>query len=93
MKSTFHYLHKHDALFRKAKRHHQKQLLEIKHEFGTVAGYKINVWKCVVFQCNNNEATEREIEDSILFLISNKTNKVCRVQVNQRGECPVLEIL
>ena len=37
-----------------------KSLLELIHEFGKVAGYKINIQKSVAFLYTNNEATERQ---------------------------------
>ena len=44
-----------------------KNLLELIHEFSKVAGYKINVQKSVAFLCTKNEATERDIKESIPF--------------------------
>ena len=49
--------------------------LEWIHEFGKVAGYKINAQKWVAFLYANNEATEREIKESIPFTIAQKTIK------------------
>ena len=48
-----------------------KKLLELIHEFSKVAGYKINAQKSVAFLYTNNEATEREIKESIPFTIAN----------------------
>ena len=42
-----------------------KKLLKLIHEFSKVAGYKINAQKSVSFLYTNNEATEREIKESI----------------------------
>ena len=50
-----------------------KKLLELIHEFGKVAGYKINAQKLVVFLYTNNEATEREIKEWIPFTVAQKT--------------------
>ena len=47
-----------------------KKLLELIHEFSKVAGYKINAQKSVAFLYINNEATEREIKESIPFTIA-----------------------
>ena len=38
-----------------------RKLLELIHEFGKVAGYKINTQKLTAFLYNNNERAEREI--------------------------------
>ena len=45
------------------------------HEFSKVAGYKINAQKSVAFLHTNNEATEREIKESIPFTVAPKTIK------------------
>ena len=50
-----------------------KKLLELIHEYNKVAGYKINAQKSVAFLFTNNEATEREIKESIPFTIAPKT--------------------
>ena len=42
-----------------------KKLLELIHEFGKVAGYKINAQKLVAFLYTNKEAAEREIKEWI----------------------------
>ena len=47
-----------------------KNLLELKHEFSKVTGYKINVQKSVAFLYTNNEAAEREIKKTIPFTIA-----------------------
>ena len=47
-----------------------KKLLELIHEFCKVSGYKINAQKSVAFLYTNNEATEREIKESIPFKIA-----------------------
>ena len=49
-----------------------KKLLELIHEFTKVAGYKINTQKSVAFLYTNNEATEREIKESIPFTVAQK---------------------
>ena len=41
------------------------------NEFSKVTGYKINVQESVAFLYTNNEATEREIKESIPFLSKN----------------------
>ena len=52
-----------------------KKLLEPIHEFSKVAVYKINAQKSIAFLYTNNEATEREIKESIPFTIAPKTIK------------------
>ena len=47
-----------------------KKLIELIHEFSKVSGYKINAQKLVAFLYTNNEATEREIKESIPFTIA-----------------------
>ena len=50
-----------------------RKLLELISEFSKVAGYKINTTqKSLAFLYNNNEKSEREIEESILFTIATK---------------------
>ena len=50
-----------------------KKLLEVKHEFGKVAGYQINVEKSVAFLCNNNDTAERKITESVPCILTPKT--------------------
>ena len=56
-------------------KHSTKKLLELIHEFSKVAGYKINAQKMVAFLYTNNEATEKEIKESIPFTIAPRTVK------------------
>ena len=42
-------------------------MLELISEFSKVAGYKINTQKSLAFLYTNNEKSEREIKESILF--------------------------
>ena len=44
-----------------------RKLLELISEFSKVAGYKINTQKSLAFLYTNNEKSEREIKESILF--------------------------
>jgi len=50
-------------------------ILELIHEFGKVAGYKINTQKSMAFLYTNNERAEREIREKILFTIASKRIK------------------
>ena len=52
-----------------------RKLLELISEFSKVAGYKINTQKSLAFLYTNNEKSEREIKELILFTISTKTIK------------------
>ena len=52
-----------------------RKLLELIKEFDKVAGYKINIQKSVIFLCNNNKLSEREIKETISFIIASKRIK------------------
>ena len=52
-----------------------REVLELIHEFGKVAGYKINTQKSTVFPYTNNEKAEKEIREAILFTITSKRIK------------------
>ena len=75
----------HDTLYGKPKRVHQKKLLELIHEFSKVAGYKINAQKSVAFLFINNEATEREIKESIPFIVAQKTIKYLGINLTKQA--------
>ena len=49
-----------------------RKLLGWISEFSKVAGYKINTQKSLAFLYTNNEKSEREIKQSILFTIATK---------------------
>ena len=49
-----------------------RKLLKLISEFSKVAGYKINTQKSVAFLYTNNEKSEREIKESIPFMIATK---------------------
>ena len=48
------------------------KLLELISEFSKVIGYKINTQKSLAFLYTNNEKSEREIKESIPFIIATK---------------------
>ena len=52
-----------------------RKLLELINEFGKVAGYKVNAWKSVIFLYTNNERSEREVKETIPFIITSKRIK------------------
>ena len=49
-----------------------RKLLELISEFSKVLGYKINTQKSLAFLYTNNEKSEREIKESILFATATK---------------------
>ena len=52
-----------------------RKLLELINEFGKVSGYEINTQKSTAFLHTNNERSEREIRETILFTIASKRIK------------------
>ena len=60
-----------------------KKLLELIHEFSKVTGYKINAQKSVAFLYTNNEATEREIKESIPFTVAQKNIKYLGINLTK----------
>ena len=60
-----------------------KKLLELIHELSKVAGYKINAQKSVAFLYTNNEATEREIKESIPFTVAQETIKYLGINLTK----------
>ena len=49
-----------------------RKLLELISEFSKVTGYKINTQKSLAILYTNNETSEREIKELILFTIATK---------------------
>uniref|UniRef100_A0A8D1PKJ6 Reverse transcriptase domain-containing protein n=1 Tax=Sus scrofa TaxID=9823 RepID=A0A8D1PKJ6_PIG len=58
-----------------------RKLLELIHEFGKVAGYKINTQKSTAFLYTNNERAEKEIREAILFTITSRGIKYLGVNL------------
>ena len=58
-----------------------RKLLELIHEFGKIAGYKINTQKSIAFLYTNNEKTEKEIREAIPFTITSKRIKYLGVNL------------
>ena len=52
-----------------------RKSLELISEFSKVSGYKINTQKSLAFLYTNNEISEREIKESIPFIIATKRIK------------------
>ena len=60
-----------------------RKLLELISEFSKVAGYKINTKKSLAFLYTNNEKSEREIKESISFIIATKRIKYLRINLTK----------
>ena len=58
-----------------------RKLLVLINEFGKIAGYKINTKKSVAFLYTNNERSEGETRETILFTISLKRIKYLRINL------------
>ena len=58
-----------------------RKLLALIHEFGKVAGYKINTQKSMTFLYTNNERAEREIREAIPCTIASKRVKYLGVNL------------
>ena len=52
-----------------------RKLLELINEFGKVGEYKINAQKSLAFLYTSNEKSEREIKETIPFIIPTKRIK------------------
>ena len=52
-----------------------RKLLELINESGKVAGYKINAQQSLAFLYTNDEISEREIKETLTFLIATKRIK------------------
>ena len=52
-----------------------RKLLDLINEYSKVVGYKINTEKSLAFLYTNNEKTEREIKETIPFIIAIKRMK------------------
>ena len=53
-----------------------RKFIRLINEFSKVSGYKINTEKSVAFLYNNNEISEREINETILLTSHIKKNKI-----------------
>ena len=61
-----------------------RKLLELISEFSKVAGYKINTQKSLAFLYINNEKSEREIKESIPFIIATKRIKYLGINIPKK---------
>ena len=64
------------------------RLLELRQQFGSVAGYKINAQKSVAFLYTNNDTEEREIKESIPFTIAPKSIRYLGINLTKEGKDP-----
>ena len=67
-------------------KHATRELLELIHEFGTVAGFKINTQKSLSFLYTSNERSEREIKETIPFTISSKRVKYLGINLHKEAK-------
>ena len=63
-----------------------RKVIELINEFSKVAGYKINTQKSVAFLYTNNERSEREIKETIPFIITSKRIKYLRINLPKEAE-------
>uniref|UniRef100_A0A8D1YUT1 Reverse transcriptase domain-containing protein n=1 Tax=Sus scrofa TaxID=9823 RepID=A0A8D1YUT1_PIG len=61
-----------------------RKMLELIHEFGKVAGYKINTQKSTAFLYTNNEKAEKEIREAVPFTITSKRIKYLGVNLPKK---------
>ena len=69
--------------------HHKdriRKLLELISEFSKVEGYEITTQKSLAFLYTNNEKSEREIKESILFTITTKIIKYLGINLPKETE-------
>ena len=59
------------------------KLLELINEYNKVARYKINTQKSFVVLYTNNDKTEREIKETIIFTITMKIIKYLRINLSK----------
>ena len=52
-----------------------RKLLDLINEFDKVARYKINAQKSLAFLCTNNKGSEREVKETMPFIIATKRIK------------------
>ena len=78
-------------IYRKPERLYQKRLLELINDFHKVEGYKINMWKPVVFLDFNNEVAEKEIKRTISSTIAPKRIKYLGINIITEAKAPYSE--
>ena len=63
-----------------------RKLLELIHEFGKVAGYKVNAQKSFAFLYTNNERSEREIKETIPLTTTTKRIKYLGINLPKEAK-------
>ena len=61
------------------------------HKYSKVAGYKINTKKFLAFFYNSKEKTEREIKETIPFIIAIKIIKYLGINLPKETKDPYIE--
>ena len=61
-----------------------RKLLELINEYSKVGGYKINTQKSLAFLYTNNQKTEREIKETIPFMIATKKIKYLGINLPKK---------
>ena len=64
-----------------------RKLLDLVIDFSKVVGYKINTQKSLAFLYTYNEKSEREIKESIAFIISTKRIKYLGINLLKEANC------
>uniref|UniRef100_A0A5F9CKT6 RNA-directed DNA polymerase n=1 Tax=Oryctolagus cuniculus TaxID=9986 RepID=A0A5F9CKT6_RABIT len=70
-----------------------KRLLELREEFGKVAGYKINAQKSTAFVYKDNAMAEKEQQRSIPFTIATKTIKYLGINLTRMLKISMMKII
>ena len=63
-----------------------RKLLELINEYSKVAGYRISTQKSLAFLYTNNEKAEREIKETIPFIIVMKRIKYIGINLPEETE-------
>ena len=63
-----------------------RNLLELIHEFGKVAGYKTDTQKSTAFPYTNNEKSEREIKETMSFTFSTERIKYLGINLPKEAK-------
>ena len=63
-----------------------RKLLELINEFSKIAGYKINAQKSLAFVYTNNERSEKEIKETLPFIIAAKRIKYLGINLPKEAK-------
>ena len=70
-----------------------RKLLELINAFGKVAGYKINAQKSLAFLYTSNRISERQMKETIPFIIATKRIKYLGINLPKEVKtCPQITI-